>query len=117
MPWKLVFYLIVLAIVLTFVGLNLGNTADISLGFVEFEQVPVFMGLFVAFFLGVAVAVPISVSSTSRKTRARSEKRFERREKKLKKKNGENSEKPTQLADKRGSTTEHSPDAAKPPKT
>jgi hypothetical protein len=86
MPWKLIFLLIVLAIVLVFVGLNLGNTSDISLGFVDFEDVPVFMGLFIAFFLGVAVAIPISMSSSSRKTKARSEKRFEKRRRKEEKK-------------------------------
>lgn len=98
MPWKLIFYLLILAIVLTFIGLNLGNRADISLGFVEFEQVPVFMGMFVAFFLGVIVAIPVSMSTTSRKTRVRSEKRFEkqqaRREKAEQKKQGKRKKHP-----------------------
>jgi biopolymer transport protein ExbB/TolQ len=80
MPWKLLFYLILLGLILAFVGLNLGNTTDISLGFVVFDDVPVFMSLFVAFFLGVAVAIPIVMQSSSRKTRARTEKRSERKQ-------------------------------------
>lgn len=121
MPWKLVFYLIVLAIILIFVGLNLGNTADISLGFVEFEQVPVFMGLFVAFFLGVAVAIPISMSSSSRKTRARSEKHFERQqmrqEKKNRKKKSKAAGEPPRLAEQAESGKAVSPKGAETPKT
>jgi len=103
MPWKLVFYLIVLAIILAFVGLNLGNTADISFGFVEFEDVPVFMGLFLSFFLGVVVAIPIAMNSSSRKTKARSEKRLERQKKReekkqQKKKKTESSGEPPRIA-------------------
>lgn len=80
MPWKLLFYLILLGLILAFVGMNLGNTTDISLGFVVFEDVPVFMSLFASFFLGVAVAIPIVMQSSSRKTRARTEKRSERKQ-------------------------------------
>mgnify|MGYP001439041476 CR=1 FL=1 len=81
MPWKLVFYLILLGIILAFVGLNLGNTTDISFGFVSFQDVPVFMSLFVAFFVGVAVTLPIAIQSSSRKTRQKSERTLSRREK------------------------------------
>lgn len=86
MPWKLLFYLILLGIVLAFVGLNLTNTTDISVGFVTFEDVPVFLSLFVAFFLGVAVAIPAVMQSSSRKTRARSEKRSDRKRRREEKK-------------------------------
>lgn len=79
MPWRLLFYLILLGLVLAFVGFNLGHTTDISLGVTTFEDVPVFMSLFVAFFLGVAVAIPIVMQSSSRKTRERTEKRDARR--------------------------------------
>jgi uncharacterized oligopeptide transporter (OPT) family protein len=82
MPWKLIFYLIIVGLILVFVGLNLGNTTDISLGFITYEGVPVFMGLFVAFFLGVAVSIPVAVQSSSRKTRKRSQRKQERAERK-----------------------------------
>ncbi len=82
MPWKLVFYLVLLGLVLAFVGLNLGNTTDISFGFVSFSDVPVFMSLFVAFFFGVAIALPAAIRTSSRKTRARSARTLSRREKK-----------------------------------
>ena len=85
MPWKMVFYLVIVALVLVFVGLNLDNTADISLGFISFEDVPVFMGLFVAFFLGVVVTIPVAVQSSSRKTKKRSERKIEREKRKREK--------------------------------
>ena len=85
MPWKLIFYLILVGLILVFVGLNLGNTADISLGFYEFNEVPVFMGLFVAFFLGVAVTIPVAVQSSSRKTKAKSDLRLERKDRRQQK--------------------------------
>ncbi len=75
MPWKLVFYLVLLGLVLAFVWLNIGNTTDISFGFATIESVPIFMSLFVSFFIGVAVALPIAVRASSRKTRVQSEKR------------------------------------------
>ncbi len=82
MPWKLIFYLIIIGLILVFIGLNLGHTTDISLGFHEFTEVPVFMGLFVAFFLGVAVTIPIAVQSSSRKAKANSDRKLNREERK-----------------------------------
>jgi uncharacterized integral membrane protein len=86
MPWKLFFYLVLLGLILTFVGLNLGNTTDISFGFVSFEDVPVFMSLFIAFFIGVVFTLPVAIRSSSRKTQARSERRQLRAEERAAKK-------------------------------
>lgn len=66
MPWKLVFFIIVLALVVTFVGLNVGNTSDISFGFHSFSEVPVFISLFAAFLLGVLVTLPATLWSSKR---------------------------------------------------
>jgi uncharacterized integral membrane protein len=86
MPWKLFFYLVLLGLILTFVGLNLGNTTDISFGFVSFEEVPVFMSLFIAFFIGVVFTLPVAIRSSSRKTQARSDRRQLRAEQRAAKK-------------------------------
>ncbi len=80
MPWKLLMYLIVLGIVLAFIGLNLGNTTDISLGFTTFEAVPVFMSLFAAFFFGVILTIPLVMQSVSRKHRHKGDLQPSRRE-------------------------------------
>jgi hypothetical protein len=102
MPWKLVFYLVLLGLILGFVGLNLGNTTDISFGLVSFSDVPVFMSLFVAFFFGVAVALPAAIRTSTRKTRARSEKQLSRREEKEAKKAAKEDRKARKAAKRNG---------------
>lgn len=102
MPWKLVFYLVLLGLILGFVGLNLGNTTDISFGFVSFSDVPVFMSLFVAFFFGVAVALPAAIRTSTRKTRARSQRKLSRREEKEAKKAAKEDEKARKAAKRNG---------------
>lgn len=102
MPWKLVFYLILLGLILGFVGLNLGNTTDISFGFVSFSDVPVFMSLFVAFFFGVAVALPAAIRTSTRKTRARSQRTLSRREEKEAKKAAKADKKARKAAKRNG---------------
>ena len=76
MPWKLIGYLVLLGIILAFVGLNVSNTSDISLGFTKFTDVPVFLSLFAAFFLGVLVSLPIAVQTARRKTKVTTERRL-----------------------------------------
>jgi hypothetical protein len=80
MPWKMLVYLIVLGILLSFIGLNLGNTTDISLGFTTFEAVPIFMGLFIAFFSGVILTIPVVLLTVSRRTRRKDGQRTSREE-------------------------------------
>lgn len=80
MPWKMLMYLILLGVVLAFIGLNMGNTSDISLGFTTFESVPVFMSLFVAFFAGVVMTIPVMLFSSSRKYRQKDERRMTKEE-------------------------------------
>lgn len=79
MPWKLILYVIVLGVVLAFVGLNIGNQSDISFGFVVYENVPIFLSLFGAFFVGIVVALPIAVHTASRKARVEAERRFNKK--------------------------------------
>ena len=52
MPWKFVTVLVIVGIVLLFVAFNIGNTTDISFGIYTARDVPVFLSLFIAFFLG-----------------------------------------------------------------
>ena len=70
MPWRLVLFLIVLAIVVAFAGFNIQNVATISFGFYTLEEVPVFLGLFAAFFLGVLVMLPFTLGRR-RKSKAK----------------------------------------------
>jgi uncharacterized integral membrane protein len=65
MPWKLIVFLLIIGLVLAFVGFNAANTSDISFGFYRFEDVPIFVSLFAAFFLGVLVTLPFTVRRRS----------------------------------------------------
>lgn len=60
MPWKLIFFLLLMGVVVFFAGFNLGNASDISFGFHTFHDVPVFLSLAIAFFAGAAVTLPFS---------------------------------------------------------
>jgi uncharacterized integral membrane protein len=60
MPWKLIVFLVVVGLILAFVGFNAANVSDVSFGFYRFDDVPIFISLFVAFFLGVLVTLPFT---------------------------------------------------------
>jgi uncharacterized integral membrane protein len=58
MPWRLIGFILLFAIFLVFIGFNLDNRCDISVGFHKFDQVPVYLTTFSAFVLGMLWAVP-----------------------------------------------------------
>ena len=58
MPWRLIVFIIVFAIALTFITFNLGNRCDINFGFIGFKDVPVFLTAFISFFLGMLCILP-----------------------------------------------------------
>lgn len=60
MPWRLIFVVLLIGIVLFFVGFNIENRVDVSFGFHVFSQVPIFISLFVAFLAGVLVMLPFT---------------------------------------------------------
>lgn len=82
MPWKFVTVLVIVGIVLLFVAFNISNTTDISFGIYTARDVPVFLSLFIAFFLGFLVTLPFALSSSSKKTKASLERQREKEEKK-----------------------------------
>jgi len=73
MPWRLIIFIIILALFLTFITFNLANNCDISLGFIEFEDVPVFHIVFISFTLGLLCSIPI-VWSARNKSKEKPEK-------------------------------------------
>jgi predicted lipid-binding transport protein (Tim44 family) len=62
MPWRLLVLAVFLVLVAFFIGFNLDNRADISLGFVNFEQVLVFYAMFIAYLLGVVTTIPFAIA-------------------------------------------------------
>jgi len=61
MPWKLLAFIAVMAIVLVFIGFNLDNRCDISLVVVTFTSVPVVITILVTYILGLLSALVLSI--------------------------------------------------------
>jgi len=59
---RLLGFVFVLLVVISFIMFNLGNTSDLSLGFITFYDVPVFLSVLCAFLIGVLFAIPLSFS-------------------------------------------------------
>ena len=62
MPWRLIVLIVILALLLGFIGVNLENTCDISLGFnIKIPNVPVFITVFTSFILGMTASLPFII--------------------------------------------------------
>ena len=58
-PFKVILFVIILGLIIFFIGFNLTNVSDISIGVHTFEDVPIFISLFIAFAAGVVVMLPV----------------------------------------------------------
>ena len=70
MPFRLIWYIIVLIFIFIFIGLNLGNTSDINLWFSEtarLTDVPIFISFFVMYIFGALSVIPFVVGSGLKK--------------------------------------------------
>ena len=67
MPWRLILIIVIFAILLSFIGFNLSNTCDISLGFKTFRSVPVFLTIFGSFVLGMIGSLPFIIFGSLKK--------------------------------------------------
>ncbi len=83
MPWRFLVFLVVLALVVAFAGLNVAHRADVSFGFYTFEDVPVFLSVAVAYLLGALTILPFTLSKSYRKRRKLSKQKSEQEKKAL----------------------------------
>lgn len=69
MPWRLVQFIILFAILLLFIIFNLGEPyrCDINFGFTKIKDVPVFLTAFFAFFAGMLCTLPFLLSGRVKK--------------------------------------------------
>jgi hypothetical protein len=58
MPWRLIGIIAVLAVLLLFIGGNLDNKCNLSLIFFQFNDVPVYLTVFISFILGLLFSLP-----------------------------------------------------------
>jgi uncharacterized integral membrane protein len=68
---RLIGFIVIFAVFLTFIVLNLDNKCDVSLGFRTIREIPVFITVFVSFFLGMFCALPFALSFGRKKPPAR----------------------------------------------
>ena len=75
MPFKLIGFIFTLFLIITFIGVNLGNSSDIRIWFGDkglLKDVPIFVSFFVMYVIGVLSVVPFLVSwGMKRKSAAR----------------------------------------------
>jgi uncharacterized integral membrane protein len=64
---RLIGLILVFVIFLTFIILNLDNKCDISFGFTEVKDLPVFITAFASFVLGMLVTAPFVIALSRRK--------------------------------------------------
>ncbi len=106
MPWKFLLFLVGLALVIVFAGLNISNSTDISFGFHTFENVPVFMGLGSAYLLGALTILPFTLSKALKKRRELSTK-YKEEKKKAAGSGAEKGKKPGRIRGRQKAKTEH----------
>ena len=78
MPFKLFSYIIVLIFLVTFIGLNLGNTSDVNLWFSEkgqYQDVPIVISFLIMYILGALSIVPYIIGNQFRLRRKRKDKK------------------------------------------
>jgi uncharacterized integral membrane protein len=56
---RLIVFIIIFAVFLTFITLNLENKCDIRFGFTTLNDVPVFLTVFISFIVGFVFALPL----------------------------------------------------------
>jgi len=71
---RLIVFIIVFALFLTFIVFNLDNKCDISFGFKTFKDIPVFLSALFSFALGMLFAVPLIFSLGKGRKKAAGEK-------------------------------------------
>lgn len=65
MPWRLIKLVLILLFAIVFAAFNIDNRCDVSLVFVSFKNVPVFVTMFVAFCIGILFVLPFTIGRDS----------------------------------------------------
>lgn len=75
MPWRLILFAVFIVLLVAFVGVNLDNTCAVSLIFVTYPDVPVYISILISFALGMIIMIPFTFGRrSSRQDTARPEK-------------------------------------------
>jgi len=67
MIWKFLLFLVGMVLLIAFAWVNYDNVADISFGFYNFREIPVFISVFVSFVVGALFAIPFAFFGKKKK--------------------------------------------------
>ena len=79
---RLIFFIILFALFLIFIGLNLNNHCDVNLGFYAFDNAPVYVTAMASFFLGMLCTLPIFFSLKKKEAPKQAKEKPEKKKKK-----------------------------------
>lgn len=65
MPWRLILFAVFIVLLVAFVGVNLENTCAVSLIFVTYPDVPVYISILISFALGMLIMIPFTFGRKS----------------------------------------------------
>lgn len=68
MPWRLILFAVFLVLLVAFVGVNLDNRCAVSLIFVTYPDVPVYISILISFALGMIIMLPFTFGKKSSKS-------------------------------------------------
>ena len=80
MPWRMVGLLVTLLLVAIFATLNLEYRSNVSFGFREFEDVPIFLSTLLSFIAGAVVMLPFTLRRRRRQMAAGAEREVSEQE-------------------------------------
>ena len=66
--FRLILFILVCVVFLGFIVLNMHHTSDISFGFAELNDIPVFLSILCSFLLGTLFAIPLAFAMRRKKT-------------------------------------------------
>ena len=72
MPWRLIFFLLLITIFIFFAGFNT-HSVTVNLGPIAISNVPMFIALFIAFLAGALLTLPFSIFSMAKKNKIKAE--------------------------------------------
>lgn len=65
MPWRLILFAVFIVLLVVFVGVNLENACTVSLIFVTYPDVPVYISILISFALGMIIMIPFTFGKKS----------------------------------------------------
>jgi len=68
MPWRLIKFIVIFAVFLIFIIFNYDNKCNINILFFKLSDVPVFLIVFISFFIGLLFIFPFVFRNSKNKT-------------------------------------------------